>query len=102
MKHFQDKRSYARVQISTVGHIPKGFPPASTTHFQTNGHFSQLFLTSLMVTGVGILETIGIAKALASKNGYEINTNQVLYLEFWLSVSFILVHSNLAHGLQTF
>lgn len=30
-----------------------------------------------MVTGVGILETIGIAKALAAKNGYEINANQV-------------------------
>ncbi|GAQ79180.1 sulfate transporter [Klebsormidium nitens] len=65
--------------ISTVGPIPKGFPPASTSHFQTNGHFSQLFLTSLMVTGVGILETVGIAKALASKNGYEINTNQELF-----------------------
>jgi sulfate transporter 4 len=60
-----------------VGHIPKGIPSPSTSHFQTKGQFGKLFLTALMVTGVGILETIGIAKALAAKNGYEINANQV-------------------------
>lgn len=65
------------LQISTVGKIPKGIPAPTTSHFETAGYFGKLLLTSLIVAGVGILETIGIAKALAAKNGYEINANQV-------------------------
>jgi sulfate transporter 4 len=32
--------------------------------------------TAVLITGVAILESVGIAKALAAKNGYELDSNK--------------------------
>eukprot|EP00249_Psilotum_nudum_P008382 c21236_g1_i1 orf=334-2367(-) len=63
--------------ISVVGSIPQGLP-----HFSVPLHFSEssdLLGTALLITGVAILESVGIAKVLAAKNGYEVDSNQELF-----------------------
>jgi MFS superfamily sulfate permease-like transporter len=35
-----------------------------------------LMPTAVLITGVAILESVGIAKALAAKNGYELDPNK--------------------------
>jgi sulfate transporter 4 len=35
--------------------------------------------TAVLITGVAILESVGIAKALAAKNGYELDSNKELF-----------------------
>ncbi|RWR76843.1 STAS domain-containing protein [Cinnamomum micranthum f. kanehirae] len=63
--------------ISVVGDIPQGLPKFSVpTNF---GHVTSLIPTALLITGVAILESVGIAKALAAKNGYELDSNQELF-----------------------
>lgn len=63
--------------ISVVGDIPQGLPKFSVpTNF---GHITSLIPTALLITGVAILESVGIAKALAAKNGYELDSNQELF-----------------------
>ncbi|XP_057962166.1 probable sulfate transporter 4.2 [Malania oleifera] len=60
--------------ISLVGDIPEGLPK-----FFVPKNFSyakSLIPTAMLITGVAILESVGIAKALASKNGYELDSNQ--------------------------
>jgi MFS superfamily sulfate permease-like transporter len=68
--------NYTCLQIQTVGKIPSGFPSPTFSNFETGGKFGKLLITSLIVTGVGILETVGIAKALAAMNGHEINATR--------------------------
>ncbi|KAG0573743.1 hypothetical protein KC19_VG205700 [Ceratodon purpureus] len=63
--------------ISVVGPIPQGLPG-----FSVNYDFSvasKLLPTAALICGVAILESVGIAKALAAKNGYEIDSNQELF-----------------------
>ncbi|KAK9154227.1 hypothetical protein Sjap_001707 [Stephania japonica] len=63
--------------ISLVGEIPQGLPKFSIPkEFQ---HVKSLIPTALLITGVAILESVGIAKALAAKNGYELDSNQELF-----------------------
>ncbi|KAK9126897.1 hypothetical protein Scep_015743 [Stephania cephalantha] len=63
--------------ISLVGEIPQGLPKFSIPkEFQ---HVTSLIPTALLITGVAILESVGIAKALAAKNGYELDSNQELF-----------------------
>lgn len=63
--------------ISVVGEIPQGLPKFSLpTEFQ---HATSLISTAVLITGVAILESVGIAKALAAKNGYELDSNQELF-----------------------
>nr|CAD1817601.1 unnamed protein product [Ananas comosus var. bracteatus] len=63
--------------ISVVGEIPQGLPKFSIPKgFQ---HAKSLISTALLITGVAILESVGIAKALAAKNGYELDSNQELF-----------------------
>ncbi|KAI4302377.1 hypothetical protein MLD38_038129 [Melastoma candidum] len=63
--------------ISLVGEIPSGLPSFSVPkHF---GYMLSLIPTALLITGVAILESVGIAKALAAKNGYELDSNQELF-----------------------
>ncbi|KAJ7971323.1 Sulfate transporter [Quillaja saponaria] len=71
--------------ISLVGDIPQGLPTFSVP--KAFGHMTSLIPTALLITGVAILESVGIAKALAAKNGYELDSNQEL---FGLGVSNIL------------
>ncbi|CAG7911331.1 unnamed protein product [Brassica rapa] len=63
--------------ISLVGEIPQGLPtfsfPGSFDHAKT------LLPTSALITGVAILESVGIAKALAAKNRYELDSNSELF-----------------------
>eukprot|EP00252_Welwitschia_mirabilis_P000436 TRINITY_DN10433_c0_g1_i4.p1 TRINITY_DN10433_c0_g1~~TRINITY_DN10433_c0_g1_i4.p1 ORF type:complete len:685 (-),score=92.67 TRINITY_DN10433_c0_g1_i4:92-2146(-) len=63
--------------ISVVGEIPQGLPKfAVPTSFD---HAEGLISTAFLLTGVAILESVGIAKALAAKNGYELDSNQELF-----------------------
>ncbi|KAI5318176.1 hypothetical protein L3X38_037884 [Prunus dulcis] len=65
--------------ISLVGDIPQGLPSFSIP--RAFGYATSLIPTALLITGVAILESVGIAKALAAKNGYELDSNQeVLFL----------------------
>ncbi|CAK9858862.1 unnamed protein product [Sphagnum jensenii] len=63
--------------ISVVGNIPQGLPGLSLDYrFEAA---SRLLPTAALITGVAILESVGIAKALAAKNGYELDSNQELF-----------------------
>ncbi|XP_020277052.1 probable sulfate transporter 4.2 isoform X2 [Asparagus officinalis] len=63
--------------ISVVGEIPQGLPKFSLP--REFGHAKSLISTAVLITGVAILESVGIAKALAAKNGYELDSNQELF-----------------------
>ncbi|XP_009778471.1 sulfate transporter 4.1, chloroplastic [Nicotiana tabacum] len=68
---------YHPPSISLVGDIPQGLPKFSVPkHFD---HVKSLIPTTVLITGVAILESVGIAKALAAKNGYELDSNQELF-----------------------
>ncbi|KAJ1288943.1 hypothetical protein BS78_02G127500 [Paspalum vaginatum] len=63
--------------ISVVGEIPQGLPKFSIPRgFE---HLMSLVPTAVLITGVAILESVGIAKALAAKNGYELDSNKELF-----------------------
>jgi len=63
--------------ISVVGEIPQGLPRFSIP--QGFEHLMSLVPTAVLITGVAILESVGIAKALAAKNGYELDSNKELF-----------------------
>ncbi|XP_050210633.1 sulfate transporter 4.1, chloroplastic-like isoform X2 [Mercurialis annua] len=63
--------------ISLVGDIPQGLPSFSIP--KEFGHVKSLIPTAILITGVAILESVGIAKALAAKNGYELDSSQELF-----------------------
>ncbi|KAK4284105.1 hypothetical protein QN277_000978 [Acacia crassicarpa] len=63
--------------ISLVGDIPVGLPKFSFP--KAFSHALSLIPTAFLITGVAILESVGIAKALAAKNGYELDSNQELF-----------------------
>lgn len=71
--------------ISIVGEIPQGLPKFSVP--RAFEYAESLIPTAFLITGVAILESVGIAKALAAKNGYELDSNQEL---FGLGVSNVL------------
>ncbi|KAJ6909506.1 hypothetical protein NC652_020473 [Populus alba x Populus x berolinensis] len=63
--------------ISLVGEIPQGLPSFS---FPKKFEYAKsLIPTAMLITGVAILESVGIAKALAAKNGYELDSSQELF-----------------------
>lgn len=68
---------YHPSSISLVGEIPQGLPKFSVP--KEFGHIKSLIPTTILITGVAILESVGIAKALAAKNGYELDSNQELF-----------------------
>ncbi|XP_031254268.1 sulfate transporter 4.1, chloroplastic-like isoform X3 [Pistacia vera] len=68
---------YHPSSISLVGEIPQGLPKFSVP--KEFGYITSLIPTALLITGVAILESVGIAKALAAKNGYELDSNQELF-----------------------
>ncbi|KAJ4978964.1 hypothetical protein NE237_009744 [Protea cynaroides] len=63
--------------ISLVGDIPQGLPKFSVP--KSFGYATSLIPTAILITGVAILESVGIAKALAAKNGYELDSNLELF-----------------------
>ncbi|EYU33190.1 hypothetical protein ABFS82_06G148000 [Erythranthe guttata] len=68
---------YHPASISLVGEIPQGLPKFSIP--KEFGYVKSLIPTTVLITGVAILESVGIAKALAAKNGYELDSNQELF-----------------------
>ncbi|MBA0697588.1 hypothetical protein Goari_021124, partial [Gossypium aridum] len=68
---------YHPSSITLVGDIPQGLPSFSIP--KGFKHAKSLISTTLVITGVAILESVGIAKALAAKNGYELDSNQELF-----------------------
>ncbi|KAJ8540348.1 hypothetical protein K7X08_030267 [Anisodus acutangulus] len=68
---------YHPPSISLVGDIPQGLPKFSVP--KQFSHVKSLIPTTVLITGVAILESVGIAKALAAKNGYELDSNQELF-----------------------
>eukprot|EP00271_Cylindrocystis_brebissonii_P011561 TRINITY_DN29421_c0_g1_i1.p1 TRINITY_DN29421_c0_g1~~TRINITY_DN29421_c0_g1_i1.p1 ORF type:complete len:749 (+),score=108.01 TRINITY_DN29421_c0_g1_i1:318-2564(+) len=67
----------AGLGVAVVGPIPRGFPPISVSSWQ----FDQIFFLmkpAAVIMAVALLEGIGIAKALAARNGYDLDTNQEL------------------------
>ncbi|KAL0843045.1 hypothetical protein Bca101_016290 [Brassica carinata] len=60
-----------------VGEIPQGLPTFSFP--RSFDHAKTLLPTSALITGVAILESVGIAKALAAKNRYELDSNSELF-----------------------
>ncbi|KAL4189067.1 hypothetical protein AMTRI_Chr08g163660 [Amborella trichopoda] len=65
------------VMKHVVGDIPQGLPKFSIP--RKFGYAKNLIATTFLITGVAILESVGIAKALAAKNGYELDANQELF-----------------------
>ncbi|KAI5081938.1 hypothetical protein GOP47_0001681 [Adiantum capillus-veneris] len=68
---------FSPADITLVGAIPQGLP-----QFLVPKHFDKvpdLIGTAFLISGVAILESVGIAKALAAKHGYEIDSNQELF-----------------------
>ncbi|KAJ6892277.1 hypothetical protein NC651_025471 [Populus alba x Populus x berolinensis] len=63
--------------ISLVGDIPQGLPSFSIP--KKFEYAKSLIPTAMLITGVAILESVGIAKALAAKNGYELDSSQELF-----------------------
>ncbi|XP_042068412.1 probable sulfate transporter 4.2 [Salvia splendens] len=63
--------------ISLVGEIPQGLPEFSIP--KKFEYAKSLISTAVLITGVAILESVGIAKALAAKNGYNLDSNQELF-----------------------
>ncbi|CAI9092482.1 OLC1v1027735C1 [Oldenlandia corymbosa var. corymbosa] len=68
---------YHPPSISLVGDIPQGLPKFSIP--KEFSYVKSLIPTAMLITGVAILESVGIAKALAAKNGYELDSNQELF-----------------------
>ncbi|XP_010486972.1 PREDICTED: probable sulfate transporter 4.2 isoform X2 [Camelina sativa] len=63
--------------ISLVGDIPQGLPEFSFPN--SFDHAKLLLPTAALITGVAILESVGIAKALAARNRYELDSNSELF-----------------------
>ncbi|GAX84215.1 hypothetical protein CEUSTIGMA_g11638.t1 [Chlamydomonas eustigma] len=65
--------------LATIGNIPPGLPPwtAGIWSFSTDGpSFTDLIPTCAVVLCVDLLESTSIARALARKNGYELDYNR--------------------------
>ncbi|XP_008777963.4 sulfate transporter 4.1, chloroplastic-like [Phoenix dactylifera] len=63
--------------ISVVGEIPQGLPKF---HIPREFQYARsLISAAFLITSVAVLESVGIAKALAAKNGYQLDPNQELF-----------------------
>ena len=63
--------------VSIVGEIPTGLPSFSTEFFNVND-FQALLPIILVIALVSYMESIAVAKAIATKHGYKIDANQEL------------------------
>jgi len=62
---------------SVVGTIPKGFPKISAPKFDLST-FGHLFASAIIVSLLGFMEAISIAKAIAAKSGQRLDPSQEL------------------------
>lgn len=63
--------------VAIVGAIPQGLPSLEIFSFNL-GDFEQLLPTILVISLVGYMESIAVAKAIANKRGYKVDPNQEL------------------------
>lgn len=63
--------------VAIVGEIPQGLPSFEILSFSL-GDFEQLLPTILVISLVGYMESIAVAKAIANKHGYKVDPNQEL------------------------
>ncbi|MFH5885085.1 SulP family inorganic anion transporter [Halalkalibaculum sp. DA3122] len=63
--------------VAIVGEIPRGLPSLEIFSFNL-GDFQQLLPTILVISLVGYMESIAVAKAIANKHGYKVDPNQEL------------------------
>lgn len=66
-----------KIDIPIIESIPEGLPPVTITEWKFND-FNDLIIPVLVVTVVGFMESIAIAKQLASKHKYDIDASQEL------------------------
>lgn len=64
--------------IPVVGSIPQGLPAFTATEWTPIADFDQLMVLVIAIAIVGFMESIAIAKQLASKHKYEIDASQEL------------------------
>lgn len=65
--------------IPIVGHIPKGLPTFTTDEWTPISRLDQLWVVVVSITIVGFMESIAIAKQLASKHKYELDSSLELF-----------------------
>ena len=63
--------------VAIVGDIPQGLPSFEMLSFNLSA-FQQLLPTILVISLVGYMESIAVAKAIANKHGYKVDPNQEL------------------------
>lgn len=63
--------------VAIVGEIPQGLPSLEILSFNL-GDIQQLLPTILVISLVGYMESIAVAKAIANKHGYKVDPNQEL------------------------
>lgn len=63
--------------VAIVGDIPQGLPSFEMMSFSMSD-FQQLLPTILVISLVGYMESIAVAKAIANKHGYKVDPNQEL------------------------
>lgn len=63
--------------VAIVGEIPQGLPSIEILSFNLSD-FEQLLPTILVISLVGYMESIAVAKAIANKHGYKVDPNQEL------------------------
>lgn len=63
--------------VAIVGDIPEGLPSFELTSMSWTD-FELLFPTILVISLVGYMESIAVAKAIANKHGYKVDPNQEL------------------------
>lgn len=63
--------------VAIIGEIPRGLPSLDIISFSLSD-FQQLLPTILVVSLVGYMESIAVAKAIANKHDYKVDPNQEL------------------------
>ena len=64
--------------IPIVNFIPKGFPKVTVDEWFPVADMEKVFLVTISIVIVGFMESIAIAKTLASKHKYEIDSSKEL------------------------
>ena len=64
--------------IPIVAYIPEGFPSVTVNEWFPIADLDQVFLVTISIVIVGFMESIAIAKTLASKHKYEIDSSTEL------------------------
>lgn len=63
--------------VTIVGQVPEGLPSFQMTSFNWTD-LEAIFPTVLVISLVGYMESIAVAKAIANKHGYKVDPNQEL------------------------